>query len=204
MLRAVSRKHRRVRACGRDKHQEHTHEHGPHRDSVGASPGALVRPFCGPAARAQLPIGQFAALRPTASDRHRAAAGRDWGTGLPRGSGRRYVGRRYVGRGSGRRYGRDPDRAGSATRRSRARGFVKWCFARACRGRCSCHCSLLFRKLAGLADGLAPKERRYGHVARLAPTKWFPRFPPSVPMDLQAETQRYRGAMLPAWQDDGF
>ena len=35
---------------------------------------------------------------------------------------------------------------------------------------------ILFPVLTGLADGLAPKERRYAHIARLAPTNRFPRF----------------------------
>ena len=37
---------------------------------------------------------------------------------------------------------------------------------------------VLFLVLAGLADGLASKERRYAR-ARLAPTTWFPHFPPA-------------------------
>jgi hypothetical protein len=38
------------------------------------------------------------------------------------------------------------------------------------------HPTVLFLMLAGLADGLAPKERRYRPTARLAPTTWVPRF----------------------------
>ena len=37
--------------------------------------------------------------------------------------------------------------------------------------------SILFRRLTGLADGLAPKERRYVRPARFAPVSWVPRFP---------------------------
>ena len=40
------------------------------------------------------------------------------------------------------------------------------------------HRSILFRRLTGLADGLAPKERRYVRPARFAPMSWVPRFPP--------------------------
>ena len=39
------------------------------------------------------------------------------------------------------------------------------------------HLTVLFLGLTGLADGLAPKERRYAAV-RFAPTTWAPRFLP--------------------------
>lgn len=172
----------RVRARGGGQYQDDTQHHGPHGRAVGFEPGALVDWALGPAPRGvrrevalSAPAGD--GDRPAGATRHR----RRLGGGV----------RRTGAAGSGRVEARCPNwrrhcRARDASIRcARTHGgasdvVTTLCWTRSRRltpahgNAWIRHLLSSFCLLAGLAVGLAPKERRYAE--RLAPTTWVPRF----------------------------
>ena len=156
--------------------------------------------------------------RPAALDRHRAPARHaDAGRSrcrcgpaasggcapVPRGAGRAATaGRRRAARVraaapvSGARPAASAAAARCATPRSARRPGTR----HACAG-----IAVLFRLLTGLADGLAPKERRYAQ-ARFAPTTWVPRFLSAAPADAKRTVREFsctRSGMLAARRRTG-
>jgi len=162
-----------VCADDRDHDQAQPEQHGPEGRAVRSEPRLFM-----PAERR--PLHRQIALAAMATDRHRPrlrGRGSPWGLG---GRGRPWRGRRRsAGRARGRAWLR-----GIACRRKAERVALEL-FPPRCgvptrgtrRSACSGHVIDLFLALTGLADGLAPKERRYATSA-LRPNNLGPPLPP--------------------------
>ncbi len=161
----------RVRTGRRDQDQQQPQHHGPQRRPVGPEP----RPFVPPERRTR---HRQIALRPTAADRHRPPSA----VGGPRSG--------------ARRRGRHPRRRRGCRRHRALRGLhpvlgwepervaIELLPPRCCRpapgtrrNACLGHVIDLFLVLTGLADGLAPKERRFATRA-IRPNNLGPPLPP--------------------------